>query len=142
MTRQTNLKMVPADERLTVREEARRRIESQVAKLKPDSNDAKTATRLLNTLTFYLDNPRDEEARKVAINVVQDRIERLKRIKPKGRFDAGQCRDLKIVIHYINVGNGLDDLRKDACALLQLWGDEKSVDEICLVYPGLRKLFG
>jgi hypothetical protein len=133
------LKVVPTGERQSELEKVRLQIKEQLNGLKVGSTAAKTSRRLLEAIENVNKDPGNHECKRIANRVVRHRLASLKRLAKD--YESEQRRDLKIII-FFGQSNGLDpELRNDACALLQLWGGEEPVAEVCRVFPGMRKLF-
>jgi hypothetical protein len=70
---------------------------------------------------------------------VRLRLKRLERARGRREFQRNTCRDLEIVIVF-GLGKIDTHYRKDALAILQLYGSQKSVKRVCAVFPGLSCL--
>ena len=133
------LSIVPADERVSARDAARAVLKEALDKLKQGSKEVLTSRRLLSALEAACADSQDVVVRQAAVAVVTERLEQMK--KSGSELDVAQRRDLKIILFFGTSQSLADGLRQDACALLKLRGDERSIAEVCRVYPGLRKMF-
>ena len=130
---------VTGDDRCRIRDQVRGTLEAEVARLKQSTKEAQSANRLLEVLKASAANPNDPTVIDRAKKVVGARIGRLR--QEKSAFERAQRRDVVIIIHFTRGNIGLDHLRDDACALLQLNGSNDDIKQICQIYPGLRNKF-
>lgn len=139
MSAATSLRVVPhnADPRQKMTA-VQTDLKQQVEKLKAGSKDHASATRLIAALEALWAREVDPVRLELAKRLIGARLKRLKRVQHK--LEADQRRDLMIVL-FFNDGKIPMDMRKDAFAILQLWGDDKSRAIVCSVFPGLRLAF-
>jgi len=134
----TALRLVPTDDRVVARQVARKAIKDHLAKLNPKSKEMKASLRLLSALEALGATRQDPVIQAAAHDTIERRLERLKTVKKD--LEPAQQRDLKMIL-FFSSGDRVRDMREQACAILKLHGSERSIAEVCRVYPGLWKIF-
>ena len=134
----TKLRVVPTEDRLTARSEACNALKEHLARLSPKNKETKASKRLLAALEALGAPAQDPVVQQAALVAIRQRLERLKAVKKD--LEPAQQRDLQMIL-FFSSGERVSEMREQACAVLRLRGDDKSIAEVCRVYPGLRKIF-